>query len=85
LNADHQEQEIAKLKRQFSKKTQSEYIKLSIIGKGTCFGSDDTLRDRIILKKLQSKADQEENPNLKFKLRGRSYFCKVISSKLKVF
>lgn len=67
------------------RKSELDYVKLSILGKGTCFGEDDYFRDRGIMHRRKNKSEWECSNNPKLQLKGRSYCAKVISSKLKVY
>ena len=85
LNTNNAEEQIAKLRKKFSKKSELDYIKLTILGKGTCFGSDDYFRERAIMRRRAKKSEWECRKNPKLQLTGRSYFSKVISSKLNCY
>lgn len=85
MNTNNVEEQLAKLKKKFVKKSELDYVKLTILGQGTCFGDDDYFKEKIILKKRAKKSEWECKNNPKLQLTGRSYNCKVLSSKLKVY
>ena len=59
ISKDNQQEYIDRLKKKYTKRTELNFVKLTVLGKGTCIGEDDCFRDRANLQKRLRKVEEQ--------------------------